>query len=150
MRSTSILLLLTVSLLLALSFTMLASALMMESRFLNLVTTQAVAIVAGAVVMCWLWRKDYRIWIKRHWWFYGVAIVILAMVLSPAGTYRNGAQRWIFGMQPAEFAKIPLLLTLAAWGARFGPRMRFGGTFSTLLWGFFLPGLVVFPFLGLL
>ena len=45
MRSTSILLLLTVSLLLALSFTMLASALMMESRFLNLVTTQAVAIV---------------------------------------------------------------------------------------------------------
>jgi cell division protein FtsW len=150
MRSTSILLLLTVSLLLALSFTMLASALMMESRFLNLVTTQAVAIVVGAVVMCLLWRKDYRIWIKRHWWFYGVAIVILAMVLSPAGTYRNGAQRWIFGMQPAEFAKIPLLLTLAAWGARFGPRMRFGGTFSTLLWGFFLPGLVVFPFLGLL
>jgi cell division protein FtsW len=129
---------------------MLASALMMESRFLNLVTTQAVAIVVGAAIMCWLWRKDYRIWIKLHWWIYAAAIVILAMVLSPAGTYRNGAQRWIFGMQPAEFAKIPLLLTLAAWGARFGSRMRFGGTFSTFLWGLFLPGLVIVPFLGLL
>lgn len=116
MRSTSILLLLTVSLLLALSFTMLASALMMESRFSNLVTTQAVAIVAGAALMCVLWRQDYRLWLKGHWWFYAGAIVILAMVLTPAGTYRNGAQRWIFGIQPAEFAKIPLLLTLAAWG----------------------------------
>jgi len=150
MRSTSILLLLTVSLLLALSFTMLASALMMESRFSNLVTTQAVAIVAGAAAMCLLWRADYRVWVKLHWWFYAGAIVILAMVLTPAGTYRNGAQRWIFGIQPGEFAKIPLLLTLAAWGARFGPRMRFGGTVSTLLWGLILPGLVVVPFLGLL
>ena len=150
MRSTSILLLLTVSLLLALSFTMLASALMMESRFSNLVTTQAVAIVAGAAAMCLLWRADYRVWVKLHWWFYAGAIVILAMVLTPAGTYRNGAQRWIFGIQPGEFAKIPLLLTLAAWGARFAPRMRFGGTVSTLLWGLILPGLVVVPFLGLL
>ena len=150
MRSTSILLLLTVSLLLALSFTMLASALMMESRFSNLVTTQAVAIVAGAAAMCLLWRADYRVWVKLHWWFYAGAIVILAMVLTPAGTYRNGAQRWIFGIQPGEFAKIPLLLTLAAWGARFGPRMRFGSTVSTLLWGLILPGLVVVPFLGLL
>ncbi|MEN9546805.1 MAG: hypothetical protein RLZZ356_1537, partial [Verrucomicrobiota bacterium] len=41
MRSTSILLLLTVSLLLALSFTMLASAVMMESRFSSFVTVQA-------------------------------------------------------------------------------------------------------------
>lgn len=28
--------------------------------------------------------------------------------------------------------------------------MRFGGTFSTLLWGLILPGLVIVPFLGLL
>ncbi len=150
MRSTSILLLLTVSLLLALSFTMLASAVMMESRFSSLVTTQAVAIVIGAGCMCLLWRKDYRIWLDLHWWFYGLAIVALALVLSPAGTYRNGAQRWIFGIQPAEFAKVPLLLTLTAWGARFGSRMRFGSTLSTLVWGLVLPGLVVVPFLGLL
>jgi len=150
MRSTSILLLLTVSLLLALSFTMLASAVMMESKFSSFVTVQAVAIIAGAALMCILWRSDYRIWFKLHWWFYAAAIVTLAMVLSPAGTYRNGAQRWIFGMQPAEFAKIPLLLTLSAWGARFGSRMRFGGTVSTLVWGLVLPGLVIVPFLGLL
>ena len=133
MRSTSILLLLTVSLLLALSFTMLASAVMMESRFSSFVTVQATAIAAGAAIMCGLWRSDYRRWLQWHWWFYGIAIVALLLVLSPAGTYRNGAQRWVFGTQPAEFAKVPLLLTLAAWGSRFGPRMRFGGTFSTLL-----------------
>jgi cell division protein FtsW len=150
MRSTSILLLLTVSLLLALSFTMLASAVMMESRFSSFVTVQATAIAAGAAIMCVLWRSDYRRWLQWHWWFYGIAIVALLLVLSPAGTYRNGAQRWVFGTQPAEFAKVPLLLTLAAWGSRFGPRMRFGGTVSTLLWGLVLPGLVIVPFLGLL
>lgn len=150
MRTTSILLLLTVSLLLALSFTMLASAVMMESRFSNFVTMQAAAILAGAVLMCGLWRSDYHRWIRTHWWWYGFALVMLALVLSPAGTYRNGAQRWVFGIQPAEFAKVPLLITLAAWGARFGPRMRFGGNFPTLLWGLLFPGLVVVPFLGLL
>lgn len=150
MRSTSILLLLTVSLLLALSFTMLASAVMMESRFSNFVTMQGAAILAGAVLMCGLWRADYRLWMRWHWVFYGAALVALLLVLSPAGTYRNGAQRWVFGIQPAEFAKIPLLLTLAAWGARFGARMRFGGTVSTLVWGLALPGLVVVPLLGLL
>jgi cell division protein FtsW len=150
MRSTSILLLLTVSLLLALSFTMLASAVMMDSRFSNMVTTQAAAILGGAGLMCALWRKDYRFWLERHWWFYGLSIIGLVLVLSPLGTYRNGAQRWVFGVQPAEFAKVPLLLTLAAWGSRFGPRMRFGSTTSTLVWGLLLPGLVVVPFLGLL
>ena len=150
MRSTSILLLLTVGLLLALSFTMLASAVMMDSRFSSLVTTQAMAIMGGALLMCGLWRMHYRFWLERHWWLYGLAVVGLLLVLSPLGTYRNGAQRWVFGLQPAEFAKVPLLLTLAAWGSRFGPRMRFGSTTSTLVWGLVLPGLVVVPFLGLL
>ncbi|MFM8878789.1 MAG: FtsW/RodA/SpoVE family cell cycle protein [Verrucomicrobiota bacterium] len=150
MRSTSILLLLTVGLLLALSFTMLASAVMMDSRFSSLVTTQAVAILVGVGLMCALWRKDYGFWLERHWWLYGLSIISLVLVLSPLGTYRNGAQRWVFGMQPAEFAKVPLLLTLAAWGSRFGPRMRFGSTTSTFVWGLLLPGLIVVPFLGLL
>jgi cell division protein FtsW len=150
MRTTSILLLLTVSLLLALGFTMLASAVMLESRFSNLITMQGVAIVAGATLMCLLWRSDYRLWIRTQWWWYGLALVLLVLVLSPLGTYRNGAQRWVFGTQPGEFAKLPLLLTLAAWGARFGPRMRFGGNFQTFLWGLALPGLVVLPLLGLL
>ncbi|MFM7803279.1 MAG: FtsW/RodA/SpoVE family cell cycle protein [Verrucomicrobiota bacterium] len=150
MRTTSILLLLTVSLLLALSFTMLASAVMMDARFSNLVATQGVAILVGAALMCALWRSDYRLWLRNHWWGYGIALVLLVLVLSPLGTYRNGAQRWVFGTQPGEFAKLPLLLTLAAWGARFGPRMRLGGFIQTGLWGLVLPGLVVLPLLGLL
>jgi cell division protein FtsW len=49
-----------------------------------------------------------------------VAIVLLALVLIPAiGTNVNGASRWLrvgpVGLQPAEFAKLALILYLAAW-----------------------------------
>jgi cell division protein FtsW len=53
-----------------------------------------------------------------------VAIVLLAAVLVPGiGTNVNGASRWLragpVGLQPAEFAKLALILYLAAWlGAR--------------------------------
>jgi cell division protein FtsW len=150
MRSTSLVLLLTVSLLLALSITMLSSAVMLDKNFLSMVTVQAAAIVAGIGVMCVLWRLDYRRLVGLHWWSYGLALVLLVLVLSPLGTYRNGAQRWLFGVQPAEFAKISLLLTLTAWCARHEARIRMGKAGTTFLWGFFYPGLLVLPLLGLL
>lgn len=40
-------------------------------------------------------------------------LVLLVLVLTPLGTARNGAQSWLFGVQPVEFAKI----ALALWGA---------------------------------
>jgi cell division protein FtsW len=150
MRSTSLVLLLTVSLLLALSITMLSSAVMLDKNFLSMVTVQAAAIIAGIGVMCVLWRFDYRRLVGLHWWSYGLALVLLVLVLSPLGTYRNGAQRWLFGVQPAEFAKISLLLTLTAWCARHEARIRMGKAGTTFLWGFFYPGLLVLPLLGLL
>src|SRR5207247_4347150 len=53
-----------------------------------------------------------------------VAIALLGAVLLPGvGTSVNGAARWLragpVGLQPAEFAKLALILYLAAWlGAR--------------------------------
>ncbi|HUG06086.1 MAG TPA: putative lipid II flippase FtsW [Candidatus Limnocylindria bacterium] len=53
-----------------------------------------------------------------------IAIVLLAAVLVPGvGTSVNGAARWLragpVGLQPAEFAKLALIIYLAAWlGAR--------------------------------
>jgi cell division protein FtsW len=150
MRTVSLILLLTVSLLLALSITMLSSAVMLYKDFVSMVSVQAGAIGIGLAGMCLLWRLDYRLLVRFQWWFYGLAILLLLLVLSPLGTYRNGAQRWLFGLQPAEFAKIPLLLTLTAWGSKFEPRIRFGKVGVTFLWGFLLPGLLILPFLGLL
>jgi cell division protein FtsW len=150
MRTTSLVLLLTVSLLLALSITMLSSAVMLDKNFLSMVTVQAGAILAGIGAMCLLWWIDYRRLLTLHWWSYGLAVLLLLLVVSPLGTYRNGAQRWLFGIQPAEFAKISLLLTLTAWCARNEARIRLGKPGTTFVWGFLLPGLLVLPLLGLL
>lgn len=150
MRTTSLILLLTVSLLLALSITMLSSAVMLYSTFQSMVAVQAGAIAAGIVGMCVLWRLDYRWFVRNHWWTYAAATVLLLLVLSPLGTFRNGAQRWVFGIQPAEFAKISLLLTLAAWCSRHEARIRLGRPGIAFVWGFLLPGLLVLPLLALL
>ncbi len=48
---------------------------------------------------------------------YGGALLMLILVLSPLGTVRQGAQRWIplgvFDLQPSEFAKPAVVLALA-------------------------------------
>ncbi len=49
---------------------------------------------------------------------YGAAILALALVLTPLGDFRKGANRWIalgpFQLQPSEFAKVAVILALAA------------------------------------
>ncbi|MFS0787564.1 rod shape-determining protein RodA [Shouchella sp. 1P09AA] len=43
---------------------------------------------------------------------YGIGMILL-LAVEFFGTERNGAQRWIFGIQPSEFMKIFLILALA-------------------------------------
>src|SRR6266511_1769306 len=49
---------------------------------------------------------------------YGVMVLGLAAVLTPLGSQSNGAQSWFslgpYQLQPSEFAKVALILTLAA------------------------------------
>ena len=150
MRTTSLILLLTVSLLLALSVTMLSSAVMLKSSFESTMSTQVIAIVGGLGIMSFLWRCNYLRFASLHWWFYGLTLVVLVLVLSPLGTTQNGAQRWLFSTQPGEFAKIPLLLTLAAWGSQHQARICFGRPLTRFLWGLIYPSLIIMPLLGLL
>jgi rod shape determining protein RodA len=69
--------------------------------------------------------------------FYWVAIVLLVTVLV-GGTRINGAKRWIFGLQPSEFAKIAFIFLLANFLSRpmeelRRPRAFFGALGFTLL-----------------
>jgi len=86
---------------------------------------QAVFVVLGFVVFTITSAIDIRS--VRAWvpLIYGVAVVTLVLVLSPAGENVKGAQRWIplgpFQFQPSEVAKIAVVLGLAALLAGSGP-----------------------------
>jgi rod shape determining protein RodA len=72
----------------------------------------------GLVLMLSIAMVDIRFIARLAWPAYGVALVLLALVLK-MGHVGKGAQRWIDlgGMQwqPSEFMKIALVLALASW-----------------------------------
>jgi rod shape determining protein RodA len=71
----------------------------------------------GAFIALFLARYRYENLLQWHWVIYALTNISLIAV-SLAGTTTNGAQRWIniagFKMQPSEFAKIGVIITLAA------------------------------------
>ena len=84
----------------------------------TLLGRQLVFIVGGMVVMVVFAAVPYRR--LRPWapLVYIVSLGLLLAVLSPLGSRVLGAQRWInigfFQVQPAELAKLGLIITLAA------------------------------------
>ena len=85
---------------------------------------QSLWALVGLVGMIAATRIDYHRYRVLALPLLVVAIVLLALVLIPGvGTNVNGASRWLragpVGLQPAELAKLALILYLAAWlGAR--------------------------------
>jgi rod shape determining protein RodA len=79
---------------------------------------QALFLVGGAVAMVVTTAIDYRRLRDFAWIIYGGTIVLLLGVLSPLGVHVNGAQAWfsfgIFQLQPAEFAKLAVILAVAS------------------------------------
>lgn len=71
----------------------------------------------GLVMALSIARWRYELIIQWHWVVYGFTILSLIAVMF-LGTDANGAQRWInilgFHVQPSEFAKIGVIITLAA------------------------------------
>ncbi|HEV8229528.1 MAG TPA: FtsW/RodA/SpoVE family cell cycle protein, partial [Candidatus Limnocylindria bacterium] len=65
-------------------------------------------------------RVDYRRYRRASVALLALSVVLLAIVLIPGvGTSVNGASRWLragpVGLQPAELAKLALILYLGAW-----------------------------------
>lgn len=72
----------------------------------------------GIGVMALLSLVDYRRFLGWVWVIYGASIVTLVAVISPLGQRSKGAQAWFgfgpFQVQPAEFAKLAMILSVAA------------------------------------
>jgi cell division protein FtsW len=92
---------------------------------------------------------DYR-WLRASAWpLFGLAVLLLALVLAPhIGRRINGARRWFdfqgVRFQPSELAKLALLIALAWYGERYQRQM---GTWKR---GIAIPGLFIGLVLGLI
>jgi rod shape determining protein RodA len=73
--------------------------------------------VLGVGIVLAMARFDYKILQSLHWFSYGLTCLALLAVLR-VGTTALGAQRWItiagFNVQPSEFAKLGIIISLAA------------------------------------
>ena len=79
-------------------------------------TTQLYALVIGLGVLGCALVIDYRTLAQRSLFFY-LALVAALVLVSYFGVVRNGSRRWFslggFSLQPSEFGRITLALTLA-------------------------------------
>ncbi len=71
----------------------------------------------GLIIALTIARFNYRGLLRAHWLVYAITNISLIAVMV-AGVSAKGAQRWItvggFNVQPSEFAKIGVVITLAA------------------------------------
>lgn len=86
--------------------------------------TSGIGLLAMAVVSF----ISYKLWYRCGVIVYIAAIVSILMVLTPLGKTFNGARRWIgiggFTVQPAEFVKLALIISLAAFAFYSGKNMQ--------------------------
>ena len=145
MKLATTLLVFCVAALLALGTVMLCSA-PTGSKFVTQQMVWAVVGLIGCVVAA---RFDYRRLQEASWVMYGLAVLMLILVLFPqVGSHINGARRWFkFGplsFQPSEFAKLALIFAVAWYGARYQRQM------PKVKRGLLIPAVFIGPFLGLI
>lgn len=92
--------------------------------------------VIGLIAALIAGLTDYRRLFKLTGWIYAATIILLVLVMI-VGTEINGARRWInfFGIhvQPAEIAKLGVIITLARYLGRPGRNLRSAKTLITSL-----------------
>ena len=73
--------------------------------------------IVGLTAMFAIARVHYDRLLRLHWITYGITILSLVLVMA-IGTTALGAERWItigsFNIQPSEFAKVGIIISLAA------------------------------------
>jgi cell division protein FtsW (lipid II flippase) len=81
---------------------------------MHFVTRQLVGLLMGSALSAVVLSTPWRFVRKGAWFAYIMALVSLALVMSPLGHSAKGAARWIqvgpINVQPSEFAKVALVL----------------------------------------
>jgi len=85
---------------------------------MSFLVRQSLFVVVALVAMGVVALYDYRRLRDWAWVPFWVVVGMLVLVLSPLGSNIKGAQRWFsvgpFTLQPSEFAKVALVIALAA------------------------------------
>lgn len=110
-----------------------AGVVFVKSATLNLGNSayykQIMGLAVGGVMMIVLSLVDYHFWLKAAPVIYAVSILLLLSVWAPGLGYSNGeATRWVTlpgigRIQPSEFSKIGLIISLAAYFYHFRERI---------------------------
>lgn len=99
---------------------------------------QMLASIIGVVVMVVVAIVDYHFWEHFAMIAYIVSAVLIALVLTPLGYSANGARRWLnlgLSLQPAEVAKVGMIIFFAALVCKMGGRIRTSqGFLFTIAW----------------
>src|SRR3989339_2124501 len=107
---------------------------------------QAMWIGVGLILFYIFQKIDYHIFESLAVPIMIVTILLLILVLIPGvGTEIYGARRWIFGIQPSEFAKLAVAIYFATWLTRRG-ELKTQNSFMTV----YLPFLVMTGFVAFL
>lgn len=97
---------------------------------------QALAAVMGFFAMIIVANIPYHFWERFATLGYFVSAVLIALVLTPLGIEANGARRWLnlgLSVQPAEIAKLCMILFLASFICKMGKGIRTGRGFWMVL-----------------
>lgn len=91
---------------------------------------QAFAVVLGLIAMVVVSVIPYHFWERFAMLGLAVSILMIFMVLSPLGVESHGARRWIgikgtaFNIQPAEVAKVAIILLMAVMVCKMGASLK--------------------------
>ena len=102
------------------------SALMANDPFYYL-RKQAISSVIGLVGMLIVSRIPYHFWERFAVPGYIISAILIVLVLTPLGYEANGARRWLrlgISIQPAEIAKLAMILFLASFICKIGKHIR--------------------------
>ena len=81
----------------------------------------------GIVAMIAISRIPYHFWERFAVMGYAVSVILILLVLTPLGYEANGARRWLrvgISIQPAEIAKLAMILFLASFICKLGKGIR--------------------------
>ena len=94
------------------------------------------ATILGVVAMFIVARIPYHFWEHVAILAYAVSVILILLVMTPLGYEANGARRWIdvgISLQPAEVAKLSMIISLAYLVCMIGRKIRTRNGFFFML-----------------